>query len=73
MRTCAKMRCANDPTATVALVYADRAVVIVGLLAERDPNLLDLCDEQGRNAIEIAEDAGHSILAKYLRNGPGRR
>ena len=42
MRTCAKMRCANDPTATVALVYADRAVVIVGLLAERDPNLLDL-------------------------------
>ena len=45
MRTCAKMRCANDPTATVALVYADRAVVIVGLLAERDPNLLDLCDE----------------------------
>jgi Protein of unknown function (DUF3499) len=45
MRTCAKMRCANEPTATVALVYADRTVVIVSLLAERDPNLLDLCDE----------------------------
>jgi hypothetical protein len=45
MRTCAKMRCANDPTATVALVYAERAVVIATLLAERDPNLLDLCDE----------------------------
>ena len=47
MRTCAKMRCANDPTATVALLYAYRAVVIAGLLAERDPNLLDLCDEHG--------------------------
>jgi hypothetical protein len=45
MRTCAKMRCGNEPMATVALVYADRAVVVTDLLAERDPNLLDLCDE----------------------------
>ncbi len=31
--------------ATVALVYADREVVVTDLLPERDPNLLDLCDE----------------------------
>jgi hypothetical protein len=31
--------------ATVSLVYAERQVVIADLIAERDPNLLDLCDE----------------------------
>lgn len=31
--------------ATVALVYAERQVVITDLLPERDPNLLDLCAE----------------------------
>jgi hypothetical protein len=31
--------------ATVALVYAERHVVITDLLPERDPNLLDLCVE----------------------------
>ena len=45
MRTCAKMRCGQPPLATVALVYAERHVVITDLLAERDPNLLDLCAE----------------------------
>jgi hypothetical protein len=39
------MRCGNDPRATVALVYGDRAVVVTDLIPERDPNLLDLCDE----------------------------
>ena len=45
MRTCAKMRCNADPAATVSLHYADREVVITDLLGERDPNLLDLCEE----------------------------
>jgi hypothetical protein len=45
MRTCAKMRCGQPPTATVALVYTERQVVVSDLLAERDPNLLDLCLE----------------------------
>jgi len=45
MRTCAKMRCGQTPMATVALVYAERHVVITDLLPERDPNLLDLCAE----------------------------
>jgi len=45
MRTCAKMRCGNDPVATVALAYVERHVVITDLLPERDPNLLDLCSE----------------------------
>lgn len=45
MRTCAKMRCGNDPQATVALAYTDRTVLVTDLVPERDPNLLDLCDE----------------------------
>jgi hypothetical protein len=31
--------------ATVALAYTERTVVVSDLLPERDPNLLDLCDE----------------------------
>jgi hypothetical protein len=34
--------------ATVSLMYAERQVLVVGLTAERDPNLLDLCDEHVR-------------------------
>jgi uncharacterized protein DUF3499 len=45
MRTCAKMRCGQPPVATVALAYTERTVVVSVLLPERDPNLLDLCDE----------------------------
>jgi hypothetical protein len=37
------MRCGSAPVATIALRYADRRVVIVDLVPERDPNLLDLC------------------------------
>jgi hypothetical protein len=39
------MRCNADPSATVSLHYADREVVITDLIGERDPNLLDLCEE----------------------------
>ncbi len=39
------MRCREAPTATISLNYAEREVAIVDLLAERDPNLIDLCDE----------------------------
>jgi Protein of unknown function (DUF3499) len=39
------MRCSADPAATVSLLYADRQVVIGDLMLERDPNLLDLCEE----------------------------
>jgi hypothetical protein len=39
------MRCSADPSATVRLRYAEREVVIGELLPQRDPNLLDLCDE----------------------------
>lgn len=45
MRACAKIRCSQEPVATVALSYTERDVVIVDLLPERDPNLLDLCRE----------------------------
>lgn len=43
MRACAKIRCGQEPVATVSLLYTERDVVIVDLLPERDPNLLDLC------------------------------
>jgi hypothetical protein len=39
------MRCTAEPAATISLRYAGREVVIGDLQAERDPNLLDLCDE----------------------------
>ena len=39
------MRCDADPAASVSLRYAEREVVIGDLVAERDPNLLDLCVE----------------------------
>jgi uncharacterized protein DUF3499 len=45
VRTCAKLRCNAEPAASVSLLYADRQVVIGNLIGERDPNLLDLCDE----------------------------
>jgi Protein of unknown function (DUF3499) len=45
MRTCAKMRCAAEPVATISLRYAEREVMIGDLLVERDRNLLDLCRE----------------------------
>jgi Protein of unknown function (DUF3499) len=45
MRTCAKMRCEQEPVVTVALAYRERTVIVESLLEERDPNLLDLCRE----------------------------
>jgi hypothetical protein len=39
------MRCNEEPAATVSLLYTDRQVVIGELVGERDPNLLDLCEE----------------------------
>ncbi len=39
------MRCGAEPVATVSLVYAARQVIVADLVAERDPNLLDLCRE----------------------------
>ena len=45
MRACAKMRCGQEPVATVALAYVDREVLVGDLTGERDPNLLDLCRE----------------------------
>jgi len=44
MRNCAKMRCMEEPAATVALQYLEREVIVLDLRPEADPNLLDLCD-----------------------------
>ncbi len=67
MRSCAKMRCGNEPMATVSLLYTERQVVVVDLIPERDPNLLDLCNEHvGRMTPPVGwvvrdERAGASI------------
>jgi uncharacterized protein DUF3499 len=45
MRRCAKDRCSARPAATVALHYEDRTIEVRGLEQERDPNLLDLCED----------------------------
>jgi hypothetical protein len=45
MRTCAKIRCAAEAVATIGLSYEQRTVVIGGLVADPNPNLLDLCAE----------------------------
>jgi hypothetical protein len=39
------MRCGEEPAATVSLDYGNREVLVGNLLPERDPNLLDLCDD----------------------------
>jgi hypothetical protein len=39
------MRCGEEPAATVSLNYGNREVLVGDLLSERDPNLLDLCDD----------------------------
>ena len=45
MRTCAKIRCAAQAVATIGLSYEQRTVVVGGLVADPNPNLLDLCSE----------------------------
>jgi Protein of unknown function (DUF3499) len=37
------MSCPAEPVVTISLRYADRLIVIGGLLPQRDPRLLDLC------------------------------
>ncbi|HEX6209026.1 MAG TPA: DUF3499 family protein [Actinomycetota bacterium] len=44
MRRCAKMRCEEVAAASVAVRYSDRTAIVEPLSAERDPNLLDLCE-----------------------------
>jgi uncharacterized protein DUF3499 len=45
MRTCAKIRCAAEAVATIGLSYEQRTVVVGVLVADPNPNLLDLCAE----------------------------
>jgi Protein of unknown function (DUF3499) len=58
VRSCAKMRCVHEPSVTIVLRYADREIVIRDLVAERDPNLLDLCDE---HAARMTAPVGWSV------------
>jgi len=45
MRRCAKVRCAAEAVATIGLSYEQRTVVVGALVADPNPNLLDLCAE----------------------------
>lgn len=77
MRRCAKMRCEGDPTSSVALRYADRAVLVRDLDPQHNPNNLDLCHEHangltvpvGWDRIDerrpmLATDAGVQVEAR---------
>lgn len=43
MRRCVKPTCSEPADATVVLRYGERTVWLRDLLAERDPNFLELC------------------------------
>jgi uncharacterized protein DUF3499 len=45
VRTCAKIRCTAEAVATIGLSYEQRTVVVGALVADPNPNLLDLCTE----------------------------
>jgi hypothetical protein len=45
MRRCAKIRCTAQAVATIGLSYEQRTVVVGALVADPNPNLLDLCTE----------------------------
>jgi hypothetical protein len=68
MRICAKMRCGAEPVATVSLAYAARRVIVVDLVPERDPNLLDLCREHvGR----LTPPVGWAVRDERVMTGSG--
>ncbi|MGH2635271.1 MAG: DUF3499 family protein [Actinomycetota bacterium] len=45
MRTCAKLRCRSRASATAAMRYGDREVIVGELSPDTDPALVDLCRE----------------------------
>ncbi|MEX1046832.1 MAG: DUF3499 family protein [Actinomycetota bacterium] len=76
MRGCAKMRCGDSAVATVALRYEHREVLMADLLAEPDPNLIDLCSDHadGLTApigwnLRDERTPGHSELQPAPRPG----
>lgn len=43
MRTCSKTHCSEPAVATIVLRYERRQVAMVDLLADHDPNHMELC------------------------------
>lgn len=64
MRTCAKLRCRSRASATVALRYDEREVVVGELAAEASPNLVDLC---GEHADRLTPPIGWRITDTRIR------
>jgi hypothetical protein len=58
VRSCSKSGCGDQAEATIALVYGDKEVVVVDLLAELDPNLLELC---ARHADRLSPPMGWRV------------
>jgi hypothetical protein len=70
------MRCEVDATATVALRYAEREVLVTDLIAEPDRNLLELCEEHVRTlgppvGWRVRDD--RNVLALPEATPPSRR
>ncbi|MGZ8565434.1 MAG: DUF3499 family protein [Actinomycetota bacterium] len=74
MRSCAKIRCGQEPVATVSLRYTEREVRVDDLLEERDPNLLDLCREHvgrmtppvGWTVLDVRDPEGTRLEARPI-------
>jgi hypothetical protein len=64
VRTCAKLRCRSRASATAALRYGDREVLIDDLSPDTDPNLVDLCFD---HAERLTPPIGWSIVDLRVR------
>jgi hypothetical protein len=64
VRTCAKLRCRDLASVTLALRYGDREVLVGELSPDRDPTLVDLCRE---HAERLTPPLGWSIVDQRVR------
>jgi Protein of unknown function (DUF3499) len=65
VRDCSKIGCREPAVATAAMRYREREVWLVELIPERDPNLLDLCEE---HAGRITAPRGWTLRQERLKS-----
>ena len=45
VRACSRIRCSTLATATAAMRYDERSILLLDLVADPDPGLVDLCPD----------------------------
>ncbi len=68
MRICAKPRCRSRASASVALRYGEREVLVGELSSDPDPSLVELCSE---HAGRLTPPIGWRIVDLRLRESLG--